>query len=59
MVQFRTTPAKTKCYNEYIKNRGTQNLWKTRIRVATYRQGEMPERIYYEDHCEEECSQVH
>jgi len=56
MVQFRTTPAKTKCYNEYIKNRGTQNLWKTKIRVATYRQGEMPERIYYEDHCEEECS---
>ena len=40
MVQFRTTPAKTKCYNEYIKNRGTQNLWKTKIRVATYRQGQ-------------------
>lgn len=37
-------------YNKAIKNRGTQNLWKTKIRVATYRQGEMPERIYYEDH---------
>jgi hypothetical protein len=24
-------------YNKVIKNRGTQDLWKTKIRVATYR----------------------
>ena len=27
-------------YNKAIKNRGTQNLWKTKIRVATYRKGQ-------------------